>query len=220
MLADVDLSLGAWLAAALPARTEVDFQAPAAVSRHSSRSALLNLFLFDVAEDTGGLASAGVRVRGADGKTTITRMPVRMFRLSYLVTAWAADVATEHRLLGAVVAANTEHAVLPEEHLRGAMREAGMPIPVRVGAQLSAMGAAAAWNGLGIPMRTALELTVIAPSRPAPLTELIPPVETVHLDLAQLPTDAETAAADAPAPEPPPEPVPRRRWQRNAITES
>lgn len=207
VLADIDSSIQAWLVAELSAGTEIGFEPPsllAGIQRRPRRAGIVNLFLYAVSEDLDGVPAARVAVRDADGRVTGSLAPTRSYHLSYLVTAWAADVAEEHELLGAVLGAHAEQDSLGPDHLRGSLHNLGTALPVRVGWSPSGRGAEL-WAALGLPMRTALDLTVTAPALPSRLKNVAPPVETVEL----------TVHTDVPGPVA----TPRRRWERTTITE-
>ncbi len=207
VLADIDSSIRAWLVAELSAGTEIGFEPPgllAGIQRRPRHAGIVNLFLYAVSENLDGVPAARVQVRDTDGRMTGTLAPDRSYHLSYLVTAWAADVAEEHELLGAVLGAHAEQDSLGTDYLRGSLHHLDTALPVRVGWSPSGRGAEL-WAALGLPMRTALDLTVTAPALPSRLRHVAPPVETVEL----------TVHSDVPGPVA----APRRRWERTTITE-
>ena len=211
MLADVDSSIRAWLAAELSPGTEIGFDPPGlltAIQRRPRRAAIVNLFLFAISENLDGMPAGPLRLRNADGRVTATLAPARSYHLSYLVTAWAADVTEEHELLGAVIGAHAERDVLDADHLRGSLRALD-PLPMRLGWSPAA-GRQEMWGALGLPMRTAVELTVTAPALPSRLKAVAPPVEAIELDVHD-------TGRGAPVTDP--DDAPRRRWERTTITE-
>ncbi|MGQ0839850.1 Pvc16 family protein [Actinokineospora sp.] len=207
MLADIDSSIRAWLAAELSPGTEIGFDPPgllAGIQRRPRRAGIVNVFLYAVNENLDGVPAARMHVRNADGRVTGTLAPTRSYHLSYLVTAWAADTAEEHELLGAVIGAHAEQDVLSPDYLRGSLHNLDMSLPVRVGWSPVYRGQDL-WGALGVSMRTALDLTVTAPALPSRLKQAAPPVQTVDLDVYD----------GVPVP---PE-KPRKRWERTAIAE-
>lgn len=189
VLADVDDSLAAWLRTALPDGTRIDFGSPAALIdyRRTGRSpCTVNLFLHDIVEDVTGLATSSVYVRGTDGRVRGTQTPLRQYRLSYLITAWATDAAEEHRVLGLILAAHSGQDVLTADWLHGGLRELNIAIPVRLGAHQGGPTEPATWAALGIPARTSIELSVIAPVPPVLHTDIAPPVRQVGLDVGDI----------------------------------
>ncbi len=206
MLADIDSSLQAWLATQLAAGTEIGFDNPtllAGIAPRPRRAGIVNLFLHNVTENLDGLAAAPVRVRDAAGRVTSVHAAVRSYHLSYLVTAWASGAAEEHELLGAVIGAHTDCDTLPVEHLHGALGVLDSGLPMRIG-WTPAGRSAELWGALGIPMRTALDLTVTAPALPSRHEPPAPPVDAITLATAEVPA---------------PKILPRKRWQRTDITE-
>ncbi|MGX7826186.1 Pvc16 family protein [Actinokineospora sp. 24-640] len=206
MLADIDSSIRAWLAAELSPGTEIGFDPPgllAGIQRRPRRAAIVNAFLYAVRENLDGVPAARVTVRGTDGRVTGTLSPLRSYHLSYLITAWAADTAEEHELLGAVIGAHAEQDSLGPDFLCGSLHDLDTALPVRVGWAPGARGLDM-WSALGVPMRTALDLTVTAPALPSRIKAAAPPVEAVDLELY----DVHQPVA-----------APRRRWERTTITE-
>ena len=163
MLADVDLSLAAWLSAALPPRTEIDFGPPAGrAGERAGRHPAVNVCLHAVDEDTSGLRASEIRLRDETGRASGVALPTRRYALTYLVTAWAGDPVTEHRLLGAVLVAHAGHDHLTGEYLRGGLAEADECLPVYIGRA----GLAVHWDRLGLAGHSGLVLTVLAPAVP------------------------------------------------------
>jgi hypothetical protein len=208
VLADIASSIRAWLTAELSPGTEIGFEPPAllgAIQRRPRRAGILNLFLYGVTENLDGVPAARVRVRNEEGRVTGTLAPTRSYHLSYLVTAWAADTAEELELLGAVLGAHAEQDSLGADYLRGSLHSLDTALPVRLGWSPAGRGQEM-WGALGVPMRTALDLTVTAPALPSRLRLAAPPVVAVELDVHD-------TVRDEPA-------LPqRRRWERTTITE-
>ena len=156
----MDLSLAAWLSAALPPRTEIDFGPPARrAAERTTRHPAINVFLHAVDEDTTGLRASEIRLRDENGRASGIMLPIRRYALTYLLTAWAGDPVDEHRLLGTVLLAHAGHDHLAGEHLRGALAEAGECLPVHIGRA----GHDVRWDRLGLPGHNGLVLTVLAP---------------------------------------------------------
>jgi len=207
VLADVDSSLQAWLTTQLAPGTEVGFDNPTlltGIAPRPRRAGIVNLFLHTVTENLDGMAAGPVRVRDAAGRVTAVHSTSRSYHLSYLVTAWASGAAEEHELLGALIGAHTDCDALGVDHLRGSLRVLAAGLPMRVG-WTPAGQSVEIWGALGIPMRTALDLTVTAPALPTRFEQPAPPVEAIALAAAGVP---------ARAAEPP-----RNSWRHTSITE-
>lgn len=205
MLADLDSSLGAWLADALPDRTEVDFGSPDDLPTERPRRAIVNLFLYSVEADTSGLAAADVRLRDADGRVRSAQLPTRRYAVTYLVTARAHDPAEEHRLLGAILVAHATRDTLDGDCLRGDLTGVDAHIPIIIGVD----GAPAVPNRLDAPRHATLTLTVVVPVFPLPVRETAPPAENLDLIAGALPGAAATTTP----------PTPPGRWRRATRTE-
>jgi hypothetical protein len=150
------------------------------------------------------MPAAPIRMRDEQGRVTGSVAPARFYHLSYLVTAWAATTEKEYELLGAVLEGYTENDVLGAEHLSGVLTHLTSGLTVRLG-WAPAAGGLEIWGALGIPMRSALDMTITAPALPSRLRRPAPPVETVQLDVHDT------------VPRSPEEPRPR--WRRTSITE-
>jgi hypothetical protein len=239
---DADRSLEAWLGSMLPPGVGVRFDAPDPNwARRPPDPPFVDVFLYDIAEDTDGLTGDSALVRDPGGRAVGWQPPVRRYRLSYLLTAWSADVSADHELLGNVVAGCAAAAIIPADCLRGALLEAGLPVQLRcappngiAGAHGAASTASAGTAGLclalGLPPRAALTLVLVAPVIPAAFAEVAPPARSIDLNMA--PTARRAGATGQPpgateqsAPVAPPDgqPLPsqrgQRRWERARITE-
>lgn len=206
VLADVDSSLQAWLTTQLAPGTEVGFDNPTlltGIAPRPRRAGIVNLFLHTVTENLDGMAAGPVRVRDTAGRVTAVHNAARSYHLSYLVTAWASGVTEEHELLGALIGAHTDSDALGGDHLRGSLRVLAGGLPMRVG-WTPAGRSVELWHALGIPMRTALDLTVTAPALPARFEQPAPPVDAIALSAGGVPARAD---------------LPRTRWHRTSITE-
>jgi Pvc16 N-terminal domain len=215
VLADVDLSLAAWLSAALPPRTEIDFSSPARRAEdRAGRHPVLSAFLYSVDEDTTGLPAGEIRLRDGAGRPAGILLPARRYAVTYLLTAWAGDPLTEHRLLGAVLVAHAGHDELGREYLRGVLAEADVCLPVYIGRASRTV----AWDGAGMPRRSALALTVLAPAVP-PLAQIAaPPAEQLELVARAWPPAREPGGPQPGGPQPE-LPQPGRRWRRTTRSE-
>lgn len=205
MLADLASSIRNWLTAELPAGVDVAFDAPQLLAQHKApRGGLVDVFLYGIAECTEGMPSAPIRVRDDAGHVTGSIAPARFYHLSYLITAWAGSAEKESELLGAVLEGYTENDSLGTQHLSGVLATLTSGLTVRFGWSPAAAGHEI-WGALGIPMRSALDMTVLAPALPSRLRKPAPPVEAVQLDVH----DTVRRGPEEPHP----------RWRRTSITE-
>jgi hypothetical protein len=223
---DVDRSLAAWVGTVLPPGTAVRFDAPdPAWVGHPPEQPSMDVFLYDIAQDISGLSTDAVLVRDSDGRPVAWQPQARRYRLSYLLTAWSADVSADHEMLGSVMAGCADAAVIPEEFLQGTLIDSGFPVEIQcapprearqVGAAPADSGTAGLCLALGVPPRAALALVLIAPLIPTPRTDVAPPARSLDLDMAVMARSAD----DQPGPSGGgPDHRPQRRWERARITE-
>jgi hypothetical protein len=177
MIAEVDEALCRALARVLPKGTVVRLDPPKPTWQTEKPSQAIDLFLFNLAGDNRGAASGWQEVRDANGRVLSRSEPPRRYQLSYLVTARAPKIAEEHELLDTALRALTDGEALPESCLPEALLETGMPVLV----DLDPAGPGPLWTSLGMPARAAFVLSVSAPHRPRPDTELAPPADTIDL---------------------------------------
>jgi len=215
----------------LPPAVGVRFDAPdPGWARRPPERPFVDVFLYDIAEDTGGLAADSALVRDPGGRAVAWQPPVRQFRLSYLLTAWSADVSADHELLGYVMAGCVSAEVMPADCLRGTLLEAGLPVHLRCappggasGQQgtASTAGTVGLCQALGVPPRAALTLVMLAPLVPVATAEIAPPARSLDLNMAATARRAAvTPPGEAPGGQPSPsQPGQRRRWERARITE-
>lgn len=236
MVRDADLSLANWFERVLPPGTAVRFDAPRADwERRKSGSAFVSAFLRTVCRDGQDLPRSGwTEARDHDGRLLGRQPAPRYYRLTYLVTAWPAaggdDEAShrtieEHELLGLLVDACTNTDTLAQDHLTGALAEAGIPCFVRCGGEDTGRATAAMWSGFGIAPHAHLELELVAPVVPALVTELAPPAREIVLVAHEIPAAEALGDPAAPKDARPADPPPARtagtvrRWERSTIVE-
>jgi hypothetical protein len=242
MLRDADLSLANWLERVLPPDTGVRFDAPRADwESRGPGSAFVSAFLRTVCRDGKELPGSGwLEARDQDGRLVGRQPTARYFRLSYLVTAWAAVVdgdddasrgtLEEHEMLGLLIDACTDTEVLPQDQLTGALAEAGLPCFVRCADEDAGRSTTNLWTGFGISAHTHLELDLVAPVVPPMVTELaVPAREIVLVGQQATPnpdapggTTASAGSGDAGRSDPAPPGRTAgtvRRWERSTIIE-
>jgi hypothetical protein len=185
---DADRSLAAWLATVLPDGVTITFEPPEPSWAQRSRSeSFVGAFLYDIREDSSGLGSGPTAVRAPDGALVARQPPARRYRLSFLLTAWTADVTAGHELLGSVLAGCAAQDALPPGCLDGSLAQAGLPVSLHCAPAGPAAQPLQLWPSLGIPPRTAVILVLTVPLIPVPRTGLAPPVRRLDLDVAAEP---------------------------------
>jgi hypothetical protein len=185
MIDDVDASLRAMLGAALARGTAVRFEPPTPEWSGGLKGNTVDLFLYDVTEEIERRSSDWEDQRGDDGRVLGRQPPVRYYRLTYLVSAWGKTTEDEHALLGAVMRACLEGEVLHPQYCRGSLAEEESRVLVRLCIPIGPSPARAhdIWSALGQPMRSSLEMAVVAPLRPVLFTDLAAPAEEISLNM-------------------------------------
>ena len=175
MIHEVDACLEAFIEreALAGAGVEVLFDAPTKDWASRRGSPTIDVYLYDVREDSERRHVGGYLSRDGDGVLVARTEPARYFRLSYLVTAWTQRPVDEHRLLAALLATFLRYKVLPDDYLVGSLRETNNPVLIEVAKpppdkrQISEV-----WSALGGELKASLDLVVTAPmsTRPVPVT--------------------------------------------------
>ena len=92
------------------------------------------------------------------------RRPPRMFKLSYLVTAWTQRPEDEHRLLSTILACALRYDALPRDILSGSLSEQPLNMPVTVALPPPEDRAISdVWTALGGELKPSLDLVITAP---------------------------------------------------------
>ncbi len=183
MIADADRSLSNFLVSMLDSGTSVTFETPTDDWAKAVKRPAVSCFLHRVVEDIGRRAADWSDERKPDGRVGGRQPPVRHYQLHYQVSAWAKTVEDEHRLLGRVMEACLAGEIVAAEHLAGVLEGEEQPLLVRLGVPVPDPGPQAhdVWSSLGMPLRASLELTLVAPLRPALVTDIAPPAEELSM---------------------------------------
>jgi hypothetical protein len=200
VIADADKSLANFLASALGAGTTVTFDTPTEEWAKAQKRPALSCFLHRVVEDIGRRNSDWADERGPDGRVGARQPPVRHYQLHYQVSAWAKSVEDEHRLLGQVMEACLIGETIAPEHLAGVLEGEEQPLLVRLGVPMQDPGPQAhdVWSSLGMPLRASIDLTLVAPLRPALDVDIAPPAEELTMDIGWIgPGSRRAQAGDA-----------------------
>jgi hypothetical protein len=149
------------------AGAEVVFDAPVPGWRQDQRSPVVDLHLYDVTEDVDRRPSDWEDVRDAQGRRVGRRPPLRLYLLSYALTAWGTSTDEEHRLLSQALTclAAVEH--IPAEYLSGALRDATQPVSLSVALpQAPERRLAVTLHGQTTLVKPVLHVVVGAPLQP------------------------------------------------------
>ena len=149
------------------------FEAPD--DRFAPNLPAVNLFLYDVRENRELRSNERLVERRSDGKAFIQAAPARV-DCSYLITAWAGGVDTEHQLLGAVLAALLRHPTLPADMRYGVLAQQDLPLPTTALQPGLLQSLGEFWQALGGKPKAALHYTVTVSVAVQEPVEAAPPV--------------------------------------------
>jgi len=166
MIHDVDESLRALVKrdALNGSGVDVAFDAPTREWVAKRNAPVVDMYLYDIREDTTRRQTAWEDVRDENGRVTGRRQPPRRYRLSYLVTAWTARPEDEHRLLSSLLACFLTHEFMPAELLTGSLDGEETPILVTVALPPTEdRSIADTWSAMGGELKPSLDLVITAP---------------------------------------------------------
>jgi hypothetical protein len=179
MIHDVDESLRALVRrdAVNGSGVEVAFDAPTKEWVARRNSPVVDLYLYDIREDSSRRQTSWVDIRDDSGRVIERRLPPRRYRLSYLVTAWTQRPEDEHRLLSALLSCFVRHEYLPAELLSGSLEGETVPILLTVALPPAEdRSIADVWSAMGGELKPSLDLVVTAPMNIERSLEAGPPV--------------------------------------------
>ncbi|HEY5489475.1 MAG TPA: DUF4255 domain-containing protein [Candidatus Limnocylindrales bacterium] len=197
MIHDVDESLRALVRrdALNGSGVDVAFDAPTREWVAKRNAPVVDMYLYDIREDTTRRQTSWEDVRDESGRVTGRRLPPRRYRLSYLVTAWTSRPEDEHRLLSALLACFVRHEYMPAELLAGSLSGEVTPVLITVALPPTEdRSIADTWSAMGGELKPSLDLVITAPMNIDRLLAAGPPVlEEPRLRLvAQAPSDEAT----------------------------
>jgi Pvc16 N-terminal domain len=163
MIADLDRSIGKWLARDLPPGikdSEISFVHPTQVSK--GKLPAINIFLYDVHHNLDLRNNEWIVERQPDGKTTGKRAPV-FVSCSFLISAWpegpSPDPVEEHSMLGEVLKLFLANPKIPADCLEGSLQ--GMDTALTATpAQPGSRSLGELWQAFGGAPKAALDYCV------------------------------------------------------------
>jgi len=166
MIGEIDDAIRALVKASDGIAADVDIALDAPTKDWAARrnAPTVDLFLYDIREDTRR-REYGVTEQRDDAGLVTARIPApRYFKLSYLVTAWTQRPDDEHRLLDALLRCFLRFDAIPESVMNGALRETGLPCSLSVALPPPEDRAFAdVWSSLGGELKPSLDLVITAP---------------------------------------------------------
>lgn len=148
----------------IAADIEVALDAPTKDWAARRNAPTVDLFLYDIREDTRR-REYGFSEKRDDRGIITHRTPVpRYYKLSYLVTAWTQRPDDEHRLLDALLRCFLRFDAIPGSFVVQTLSETGLPCSLSVALPPPEDRAFAdVWSSLGGELKPSLDLVITAP---------------------------------------------------------
>jgi hypothetical protein len=158
---------------------DVVFDAPTKDWAARRNAPTVNLYLYDIREDTRRRPAGYLEEHDPDSGAVVMRRPApRFFKLSYLVTAWTQRPEDEHRLLDNLLRTFLKYDALPDHLVVGQLAETRESVKVTIGLPPPEDRAFAdVWSALGGELKPSLDLVVFAPMWTGREYAAGPPVE-------------------------------------------
>lgn len=158
---------------------EVVFDAPTKDWASRRNTPTIDIYLYDIREDTKRRQAGLMDVRDETGRITGRRPMPRVYKLSYLITAWTQRPEDEHRLLSSMLACFLRNDRIPADWLVGQLQENGWPLDVTIGLPPPEDRALSdVWSALGGELKPSLDLVITTPIDTERFIETAVPVDT------------------------------------------
>ena len=159
MIQDLDISLQTLLARELsPAVAVADIYFDTPDINFNPKLPAINCFLFEIHENRELRTNEWLLERRADGSAKQSRSPVRV-DCNYLVSVWADNIETEHRLLSDLVRIFSTYATIPDEVLQQSLQGQQPSLPMITLQPDRLDNLSEFWLALGIKPKPALSYT-------------------------------------------------------------
>jgi hypothetical protein len=157
---------------------EVVFEAPTKDWASRRNTPTIDMYLYDIREDIKRRQHGEVEIRDESGRITGRRQIPRIFKLSYLITAWTQRPEDEHRLLSGMLACFLRNDRIPLDWMTAALQENGWPLNVSIALPPPEDRALSdVWSALGGELKPSLDLVIITPIDVDRFVEAAAPVE-------------------------------------------
>src|SRR5215211_561391 len=144
-----------------PDEVDVRFERPSRQWAESLILPTINLFLFDIVENTD--RRNGAPQIGRANQQAQIRVPARRFDLRYMVGVFTTLMEDETTLLWRTLATLLRHNPLPDELLSEELRALDLPLHTQIGQPENGAKPHELLGALELPPRPALVYTVVAP---------------------------------------------------------
>ncbi len=165
----------------IPKDLDVAFDAPTKDWAARRNSPTIDLFLYDIREDVRRREYGWREQCDSHGVLTARTPTPRLFKLSYLVTAWTQRADDEHRLLDALLRLFLRYDAIPDQLVSSVRSDTGLPCSITI-AQPPPEDRAFAdvWSSLGGELKPSLDVVITAPVVRDILYPAGPPAEIVE----------------------------------------
>ncbi|MEO5841400.1 MAG: Pvc16 family protein [Acidimicrobiales bacterium] len=185
MIDEIDRALEAWLKSVLkPTQVDVTFRVPP--EQQNQKRPLVAAALYDIVEEESTRSNYVEDIRDENGRVVARQGAPRRFVLSYQLSVVVADAAIEHQLLGRMLKGGVDADSLPSDGLPEDLRAAGLSVPLQIAKARPAGATIPETTRVGEEgYRTTIDLTLVVPVLPAPITEIAPPAEILDLGVSR-----------------------------------
>lgn len=144
-----------------PHEVAIQFEAPTRERIDKLTRPTVNLFLFDMQENTE-LRQSNYEITRNNGRAERRLVP-RRFDLRYMVSALTTAVEDEHQLLWRILVTLVQHPLLPADLLSDDLRTLDPPLTTRVSQTDEGLRLSNVWSALSVPPHPAIYYVVTAP---------------------------------------------------------
>lgn len=142
---------------------EVLFDAPTKDWSSRRNTPTIDIYLYDIREDLKRRQYGLVDVYDDEGHKAGTRQLPRIYKMSYLITAWTQRPEDEHRLLSAMLGCFLRNDAIPANRLAGTLADNGWPLNITIALPPPEdRGLSDVWSALGGELKPSLDLVVYA----------------------------------------------------------
>lgn len=168
MIDDLDEVLREILIKEVPIKNgeiEIEFDQPKREWSSRLNRPTINIFLYDVKENTKLRSRDRTVVNRNQGNATEVQAPIWL-DLKYMITAWATEAEDEHRLLSLVLVTFMRTPSIPREMLPDSLKNVPAIIPILVAQPGSLQNITDIWSVLDNEMKPAIPCDITLPIQP------------------------------------------------------
>lgn len=189
MLDELDETIRTLLTAEMPIRNgdiEITFEQPSRTNTARWKKPAVNFFLYDLRENNVLRQHQWEQQAGNGKSADITRLKRTPYRLDcyYMLTTWANDPETEHRLMSRCLLTLFRHPVLPEAHLAGSLKNQPFELQAHLASHDRLTNPAEVWASLDNEIRPSVSYIITLALDPWKEVE-VPLVRTLTLESGQ-----------------------------------